>query len=79
MKVGDIVVYQTLSDLMHVVGDYPRQRQIWQETGLLVEMYDAGVTKVCWILNNKTGKLIMKIIPQVRKAKFHGEEDGNKM
>jgi len=79
MKIGDLVVYQTLSDIMHTVGDYPRQRQIWRETGLLVEMYKAGITQVCYILDSKTGKLIKKYIPQVRKAKFHGEENGNKM
>ena len=79
LKVGDIVVYQTLSDIVHTVGDYPRQHQIWRETGLLVEMYKTGITQVCYILDSKTGKLIKKYIPQVRKAKFHGEEDGNKM
>ena len=65
MKAGDLVIYQTLTDIIHTVGSYPKQHQIWVERGILVEIKNVGITQKCVILDDKTGKLIEKYRPQV--------------
>ena len=65
MKAGDLVIYQTLTDIIHTVGSYPKQHQLWVERGILVEVKDLGITQKCFILDDKTGKIIEKYRPQV--------------
>ena len=76
MKVGDLVIYQTLSDIVHSVGSYPQQHPIWVERGLLIEIKELGITQKCFILDDKTGNLIEKYKPQVILAE---RKHGNKM
>ena len=64
MKIGDLVKYAT-SEIAIEIGDYPKTVKHWNNDGLVISLEERDNRFSVVILDNKSGKIIVRHISDV--------------